>query len=45
MTKKITENRRAIAIKTGAPSGGADITELGVLDVNTEVSSVLHELD
>jgi hypothetical protein len=35
--KKITENTREIAMKTGAPSGGADMTELGVLDVNTEV--------
>jgi len=37
MTKKITENTREIAMKVGAPAGGADMTELGVLDVNTEV--------
>jgi hypothetical protein len=45
MMKKITENTRAIIIKAGAPAGGADITELGVLDVKTEVSSVVHEFD
>jgi hypothetical protein len=41
MKKKITDNTRAIAIKADAPSGGSDITELGVLDVKTEVSLVL----
>jgi len=40
MMKKITENAREIAINAGAPLGGAAITELGVLDVKTEVSSV-----
>jgi len=37
MMKKIPDNASEIAIKAGAPSGGDDITELGVSEVKMEV--------